>query len=216
VELRTEEEQIAAIKDWWKRNGSSLLIGIGAALAIVFGWQAWENHQEEQQSAAGAKFQQLITAVSQPDGEEKEKTITFVTKELQDEFDSSAYAVYGSLILAAHQFSQQDDAKAAVETLKWAKSHAAKGPLVTLITQRQAQAEFAAGDADAALSTLRSVDEPGEYAALYAELEGDILRSQGDIEGAREAYTVARDAAGDARNPILELKMADMAIGEDA
>ena len=49
AELRTEEEQVQAIKDWWKNNGSSLLIGIGAALAIVFGWQAWQNHQATNQ-----------------------------------------------------------------------------------------------------------------------------------------------------------------------
>ena len=40
AEMRTEEETVQAIKDWWKKNGSSLLIGVGAALAIVFGWQA--------------------------------------------------------------------------------------------------------------------------------------------------------------------------------
>ena len=28
AEMRTEEEQIEAIKQWWKKNGSSLLIGI--------------------------------------------------------------------------------------------------------------------------------------------------------------------------------------------
>ena len=44
AEMRTEEEQIEAIKQWWKKNGSSLLIGVGLALAIVFGWQAWQNH----------------------------------------------------------------------------------------------------------------------------------------------------------------------------
>jgi len=43
AELRTDEEQVEAIKQWWKNNGSSLLIGIGAALAIAFGWQAWQT-----------------------------------------------------------------------------------------------------------------------------------------------------------------------------
>ena len=60
AELRTEEEQVQAIKDWWKKNGSSLLIGIGAALAIVFGWQAWQNHQAQQRTEAANQFANLL------------------------------------------------------------------------------------------------------------------------------------------------------------
>ena len=64
AELRTEEEQIQAIKDWWKKNGSSLLIGIGAALAIVFGWQAWQNSQAQQRTEAANQFANLLNAFS--------------------------------------------------------------------------------------------------------------------------------------------------------
>lgn len=216
MELRTEEEQLAAIKDWWKKNGSALLIGIGAALAIVFGWQAWQNHQAAERSAAGSQYQQLLSALNQQAGDEREKTIEFVTKELQKEYSDSAYAVYGSLILASHQFSEKSDPKAAAESLEWAREHAAEGPLKIMIGERLAQAQFAADQADDALKTLRSVKDPGAYKALYAELEGDILRAQGDLDGARKAYTAASEAAGNAPSPLLKLKMADMAVGEDA
>jgi len=37
VEHRTEEEQVAALKQWWNDNGNSLIIGVGLALALVFG-----------------------------------------------------------------------------------------------------------------------------------------------------------------------------------
>lgn len=216
MELRTEEEQVAAIKDWWKKNGAALLIGIGAALAIVFGWQAWQNHQAEELSLAASKYQQLLTAVSQPANEEQEKTIGFVAKQLQEEHEDSPYAVYGTLILASHQFSEESDPQAAVDSYKWALARAPEGALKTVINQRLAQAQFAAEEADVALDTLRSVEDPGEFKALYSELEGDILRAQGDMDGAREAYLAAREASGPTPNPILELKMADMAIGEDA
>ncbi len=42
-EMRTEEEQVEALKDWWKENGRSLLLGVALALAIVFGWKGWET-----------------------------------------------------------------------------------------------------------------------------------------------------------------------------
>lgn len=216
MELRTEEEQVAAIKEWWKNNGNALLIGVGAALAIVFGWQAWQKHQAQERSMAGSQYQQLLSAVNQPANEEREKTITFVSKELQDEHEDSAYAVYGTLILASHQFEEKSDPAAAAESLKWARAHADEGPLKIMISQRLAQAQFAADQGDAALETLRSVKSPGAFASLYAELEGDILRAQGDMEGARKAYLAASEASGDTPNPILKLKMDDLAIGEDA
>ncbi|WP_148862982.1 YfgM family protein [Marinobacter fonticola] len=216
MELRTEEEQVAAIKDWWKKNGAALLIGIGAALAIVFGWQAWQQHQAEQLSLAASKYQQLLSSMNQPANDEQEKTIGFVANQLQEDHEDSPYAVYGTLILASHQFTEKSDPQAAVDSYKWALARAPEGSLKTVINQRLAQAQFATDDSEAALDTLRSVEDPGEFKALYSELEGDILRAQGDMEGAREAYLAAREASGPAPNPILELKMADMAIGEDA
>ena len=41
AELRTEEEQLEAIKRWWKENGTSLIAGVAIAAAGVFGWNAW-------------------------------------------------------------------------------------------------------------------------------------------------------------------------------
>ena len=95
AELRTEEEQVQAIKDWWKNNGSSLLIGIGAALAIVFGWQAWQNHQAQQRAEAANQFANLLNAFSSAD-EESADTVGFVAETLRDEHGDSAYAIYGN------------------------------------------------------------------------------------------------------------------------
>ena len=69
AELRTEEEQIEAIKRWWKKNGSSLLLGIALALAIVFGWQAWQNHQAGAQTSGGDAGGQRIDEL-----QEKQRT----------------------------------------------------------------------------------------------------------------------------------------------
>ena len=43
AELRSEEEQLDAIKRWWKSNGTSLIIGVVVAAAGVFAWKAWQN-----------------------------------------------------------------------------------------------------------------------------------------------------------------------------
>ena len=36
-----EEEQIEAIRNWWKENGRSVIAGAVLGLAAIFGWQGW-------------------------------------------------------------------------------------------------------------------------------------------------------------------------------
>ncbi|MDX1757293.1 MAG: tetratricopeptide repeat protein [Marinobacter sp.] len=215
AELRTEEEQIQAIKDWWKKNGSSLLIGIGAALAIVFGWQAWQKQQVQERSAAAAEFSNLLSAYGDQSDENRVETISYVANQLQEEFEDSAYAIYGNLILAQQQLVEQGDAEAAIASLQWAHERAQDHPALELVVRsRLARAQLANGQLDDALATVRGASNPGSFKALLAELEGDILMAQGDREAAGEAYLLARQESRTGRNGVLELKLADLGIGE--
>ncbi|MEW8396328.1 MAG: tetratricopeptide repeat protein, partial [Candidatus Thiodiazotropha sp.] len=38
-EYQTEEEQVEAIKRWWKENGTSVIAGLVIGLGGIFGWQ---------------------------------------------------------------------------------------------------------------------------------------------------------------------------------
>ncbi|MBJ6138047.1 YfgM family protein [Marinobacter litoralis] len=216
AELRTEEEQVQAIKDWWKKNGSSLLIGIGAALAIVFGWQAWQNHQAQERAEAANQFTTLLTAFSTGD-EDSNSTVEFVAESLREEHSDSAYAIYGNLVLARQQMMVESNPEAAVESLKWALDKAADYKALSLvIRQRLAQAQFAAGEHDAALETLGDASEAKSFAAVFSELRGDILLAKGDTEGAREAYLAAREQGPSRGGDLLELKLSDLGVGEGA
>lgn len=216
AELRTEEEQVQAIKDWWKNNGSSLLIGIGAALAIVFGWQAWQNHQAQQRAEAANQFANLLNAFSSAD-EESADTVGFVAETLRDEHGDSAYAIYGNLVLARQQMVEGEDPAAAVETLNWALEKAAGHPALELVIRnRLARAQFAAGEHDAALATLDNATNADAFAAIFSELKGDVLLAKGDRDGAREAYLGAREQSQQGRSGILELKLSDLGVGEGA
>ena len=213
AELRTEEEQLQAIKDWWKKNGSSLLIGIGAALAIVFGWQAWQNHQASQRAEAANQFAALQSAFSAGDDQE---TVEFVAETLRNEHSSSAYAIYGNLVLARQQMMAQNDPQAAAESLNWALEKAADYPALSLVIRnRLARAQFAAGNHEAALSTLDEAATAEGFDAIFSELRGDIRLAMGDRDAAREAYLAAREL-GVQNNSILELKLSDLGVGGDA
>jgi predicted negative regulator of RcsB-dependent stress response len=216
AELRTDEEQVEAIKQWWKNNGSSLLIGIGAALAIVFGWQAWQNQQAQQRTEAAGQFVTLMNAFGTED-ETSADTVAFVAKNLRDDHADSAYAVYANLMLARVQLMQNSDAEGAVESLQWALDKAAEiQPLALVVRSRLAQAQMALKDYDAALATINGATDSDAFGAMFAELRGDILLAKGNQDGAREAYLAAREQGEENRSGVLQLKLADLGVGGDA
>lgn len=217
AEMRTEEEQIEAIKHWWKNNGTSLLVGIGAALVIVFGWQAWQNRQAEQRSLAASEFTSLLSALNTDDKEKRIDTVQYTVSQLQDKYEDSPYALYGTLILAKQQLMEQDKPDAAVQSLKWVMERVkADSALEPVVRHRLAQAELSAKQYDEALATVRGASPSDAFDSMFAELEGDILMAKGDREGAVAAYRKASEANRASRNGVLELKMSDLAIGEDA
>jgi len=217
AEMRTEEETVQAIKDWWKKNGSSLLIGVGAALAIVFGWQAWQNHQMQQRTEAASQFAELINAYSDESDENRADTVAYVAENLREEYSDSAFAIYGMLMLARQQVMDQGDPEGAIESLTWAQEKAGEsGALAMVIRNRLARAQFAAEQYEEALATIEGTDNTGSFGAIFTELKGDILLAQGNREGAREAYLAAREMNQQGRSGILELKLSDLGVEEGA
>jgi predicted negative regulator of RcsB-dependent stress response len=215
AEMRTDEETVEAIKDWWKKNGTSLLIGIVAALAIVFGWQAWQQQQVDYRTEAASQFASLINAYTDESQQDRAETVAFVATTLREDYSDSAYAVYGSLIHARQQMIDQGNAEAAISTLEWANSKTDQSkPLALIIRSRLARAQFEIEQYDAALSTIDGATNTDSFGAIFSELRGDILLAQGNSDGAREAYLQAREQSGVERSGILELKLADLGVGE--
>lgn len=218
VDERTEDEQIEALKAWWKRNGTSLLTGLVLAAAIVLGWNAWQQHQTDQRMGAAARFQELYTAINTPNPEEGKQsaTVTYAADQLRSEYGDSVYAVLGSLLEAGFLVTGES-AEKAVESLTWALEHAGEQPMPLIIRERLARAQFILGEHEKALVTLRQIENPGVFEPIYRELEGDILKDSGDIEGARTAYRAAAEASpADGQGTLLEYKMADLAMAGDA
>ncbi|KEF32572.1 MAG: tetratricopeptide repeat protein [Gammaproteobacteria bacterium] len=216
AEMRTEEEQVQAIKDWWKNNGNSLLIGVGAALAIVFGWQGWQDHQAQQRTEAANEFANLLNAFSDQADETSADTVEYVAGTLRDEYTDSAYAIYGNLILARQQL-EAGQAEDAIASLEWALAKAGEHKALSLVVRnRLARAQFTAQKYDEALATIDSAGDADSFNAIFSELKGDILLAQGDQDGAREAYLAARESSQQGRSGILDLKLSDLGVGEDA
>ena len=124
----TEEEQVEALKKWWRESGTSILAGVLLAAAAIFGWQAWDKRQLEQAVAASAVFQQLGEAwetLQMPGAPATaEGTFTHLAQVLRDEHAGTAYAHMGALQMARH-LVEKKDLQGAEAQLRWVLDNSA-------------------------------------------------------------------------------------------
>jgi len=50
----TEEQQVEAVKKWWKENGTSLIIGAVIGLSAIGGWKYYQSEEEVHRIQASA------------------------------------------------------------------------------------------------------------------------------------------------------------------
>lgn len=210
--LRTEEEQIAALKNWWKENGNSLLIGVGAALLIVFGWQAYQKNIIAEKTEASNLYQQLMTAATQPlGGEEESSTVTYLAGELKEKFADTEYGNYAALFLAREAVSK-GELDSAIEQLNWVKSNSEDVRIQHIVNGRIARILSSQNKNDEALALLEATDPAFE--SSFLEIKGDIFKRQGKDTEAVDAYKKAFALVKDnpQSQPLLAAKLSDLGV----
>lgn len=210
---RTDDEELAVIKDWWQRNGKPLLTGGVLALVVVFGWQGWQKYQANHSQGASMLYQQLLETALNPAGQPDAGQVIELASKLKKEYGSSNYAQYGSLFVAkvAVDAGKLDDAAAELQSIVDKPADATLGELAR---QRLARVLSAQDKADAALALLQG-DTDSAFVASREELKGDLLVKLGRSDEAHEAYQKAKNAlADDAAVGGLQMKLDDLAKGE--
>jgi len=209
----TEEEQIAAIKNWWKNNGNSLIIGVGVALLIVFGWKAYQNSVIQDKTEASMLYQQMISAATSNNlnAPEEGSTVTYLAKELKDKFTTSEYAIYAAMFIAKESIVDGNYDEAKIE-LNWIISNTEDKRLVHIANGRLARILSIQGDNEAALKLLVTSDSAFE--ASYQEIKGDIHNRSNDKTAAIEAYTKAYKLVKETPQalPLLAVKLSNLGI----
>jgi predicted negative regulator of RcsB-dependent stress response len=207
-EFRTDEESIELIRNWWKDNGTFLLVGIGVVIAAVIGWQAWQKYQKEQADLASSRFTQYREAVV-ANSQISSETRALLLQQLKEEHSRTGYGALAAL-LEAKRLVERSELDAASKELDWVVQNGKNPEIVDLAKLRLARVHWAKGDVDQALKDLEGVDSAG-YASLIEELRGDLLLAKGDRNGAHAAYVRALDAAKGTPQPLLEIKRDDVA-----
>ena len=210
---RTEDEELAVIRDWWQRNGKPLLTGSALALVGVFGWQAWQKHQVAEAQGASVLYQQLLENSLVADGQADVGKVAELAGKLKADYAGSHYAQYASLLLAkvAVEAGKLDDARAELQAVLDKPADATLGELAR---QRLARVLAAQDKTEDAL-TLLTGDADQAFVAAREELKGDLLVKLERSDEALQAYEKAKAAlTAEAAVGGLQIKIDDLAKGD--
>lgn len=201
----SEKEQIESIKQWWKANGKSIIVGVVLGVALVVGGKWWLSHQNKQAEIASDQYEMVLQEIKKGDNDAALKR----GGRLMEAFAKSNYAALSALELAKLKVDKSD-LEGARYYLQWVVDHASVAPLKDVARLRLARVLLAKGDKAGALKMVDAVDA-NTFVQPAQELKGDILLAQGERDQARAAYSAAADAVpkGSDRSR-LEMKLAEV------
>lgn len=197
-DLKTDEEKAEEIKQWWKENGTSVIVGVSLAVVGVFGWNQWKQHQITQSEEASALFAKVQNT---PD----------VINQLKSDYSSTPYASLASLTAAKTAAEKGEDDKAITE-LKWVIDNTPDDDVRDVANLRLARLYVANGKTAEAESIISGTFAK-PYEALVFELKGDIYSAKQDLKKAAEAYDEAIKLSGGPAPQYLQMKRNNIGEG---
>lgn len=200
----SDEEQVEALKKWWKENGKGIIGGLVIGLVGVFGWRYWQTQLTTAGEQASMTYMEMVHNIH----EGKSEVAIGMGKHLVTKADKTPYAALASLLLAKLAVEAEDFEKAA-EHLRWAMDNGSLPELKQTARLRLTRLLLSQGKPDEALPALTGTE--GEESASYHELRGDIMVAQDQSSEAREAYTqaIALSPPG-AEVKLLQMKLDDL------
>lgn len=208
----SEEEQIEALKRWWKDNGTTTVIALVVLAAIFFGWNQYQDYREGQADEASELYQRFLVATEALESEQGEAVdtaeVTQLAEQIIQQYDETLYADFARLY-QARLAVQSGDAQKARQLLQQVSDQGANESVKSLARLRLGRVIAEQGETDAALALLTS-NVPESYASAYAEARGDILLAEQRFAEARTAYQSALQDLTDPRSMrrnIVQLKI---------
>lgn len=220
AEHLTEEEQLEALKRWWKENGKSTVAAIAVIGAGFFGWNQYQSHQVKVAQEGSALYEEFIAATTElgdKASDEQKSTVMVLADGIVAQNPNGLYANFAELHVAklAVEGGNLEEAKKRLQAVSTNGNNDAIKELATL---RLARVEMALGSAEQALKVLQK-DVSTAYAGAYAELRGDIMLSQKKYGEARTAYQTALDNLNDPRSmsrSLIQLKIDSASVADSS
>ncbi|HLR17310.1 MAG TPA: tetratricopeptide repeat protein [Alcanivoracaceae bacterium] len=212
--MYNEEEQIEAIKDWWRANGNSILIALLVAVLASVGWRWWNNHNTNISlgaSSAYSEMTQLMDEQLNNPSAAGRAAVQTQAEQLIADYGKTGYASFAYLTLAQVAV-QEEEYEQAVEQLEKLLAAKPDKEVEAIARIRLARLQLQLNNPDAALAALdKKLAQAWQSRVL--ELRGDAYQQQASAEQAREAYTQALQAATaqDSARNRLQMKIDNLA-----
>lgn len=205
----TEEEQIEAIKRWWKENGRSIILGLVLGIGGIGGFRFWQSNVDEQAKLGSMHFEEVV-ALSASDQKE------FIAKvlEVESEYAGKSYADLTAFV-AAKKLVKEKDYKSAKEQLEWVIKNSSRESFIHIARIRLVKVMLQLNEAKEALSLIKDINSAG-FESTYAELRGDLHAVLKDYTNAKAEYQVALNKInpGDRRGVAIEMKSNNLPVSD--
>lgn len=198
-----EQEQLEALKTWWKQYGNLVTWTLIVVLAAFSAWKGWGIYQAKQAVQASILFEQVQQSLQAKD----QVKVTRAVADLEDKYPGTYYAQMAGLLAAKFAYDT-NDTKTAKAQLGWVQEHGKSSAFKAMAKLRLAAILLDEKAYDAALTQLNS-EFPAEFAGAAADGKGDVLVAQNKLDEARAAYTLALEKST-GKNPaagLIELKL---------
>ena len=205
----SEQEQIDAIKTWWKENGKVITIGLVLGLGGVFGWSSWQSYATAKAEQASVIYEEMINWASVRNYSRSNE----LADTLMRDFPDSGYAAFGGLVRASNAFAENHPDEAS-GYLQWVIDNARRVELQNLARLRVARLAADKEDFSTALGVLDAATDPGHYRGAYEEVRGDVMIARDDFKAAATHYTnaLAVERLSDYGRRRLRMKLNDLGI----
>ncbi len=206
-----EQEQVDALKAFWKEYGNLITWTLILALGAFAAWNGWNWYQRDQALKAGAMHDELDRAVQAGDVDKAGR----IFSDLRNRFPRTAFAQQGGLLVAKLQATKAkpDDALA---SLAWVAANGIEDEVKTVAHLRIAGLHLDAKKYDEALKELDQAKAPG-FEALVSDRRGDVLMAQDKKSEAAAAYKAAWSAmpATVEYRRVIEAKLTSLGAAPD-
>lgn len=200
----SEDEQAERLKEWWKKNGTSIVAGVVIGVGAIAGVNYWRDYTRTQAENASQQFAQMLSVT----GEEVAST----GSELMRDYADTPYAGLAALYLAKEHYASGEVEESA-GMLRWALENSSEPSIQHPARLRLARILIEQDKLDEA-AKLAAVENPEGFASEYFELQGDIAMARGEAQAARTAYEDAlrEMSPGSPYGDLLTMKL-DSAAG---
>jgi len=193
-----EQEQLEAIKAWWKQYGNLIVLAVVACALTVSAFYGWRYYRHQQVLAAVTLYEQLERA----ERANEAKKVRDIAAQITDKYGSTPYAGMAALAAARAGFAGGDLAAAKTQ-LQWVIDHAKEDEMRDIARLRLAGVLLDEKNHGEALKLVET-KPVSAFTGLYADMKGDILVAQGKVAEARTAYHEALDKS-EAQSPYRQL-----------